>query len=89
LREIVRLAAAETLQAGHDYVLIGRRAALNRPFDQMMRDFASAVRRIHAAVPEATGGAPKRPLHEAGSPAGNRPLPARKPKRNRPAPSVE
>jgi ribonuclease P protein component len=89
LREIVRLTAAQTLQAGHDYVLVGRRAALNRPFEQMMRDFATAVRRIHAAGPEGTGGAPKRPLHEAGSPAGTRPHPARKPKRNRPAPSVE
>ena len=89
LREMVRLAAAQTLQAGHDYVLIGRRAALNRPFDQMLRDFAMAVRRIHAAGPERTGGAPKRPLHEAGSPAGKRPLPAQKPNRNRSAPSVE
>lgn len=89
LRELVRSAAAETLQAGHDYVLVGRRAALSRPFEQMMRDFTAAVRRIHAAVPDRTGGAPKRPLHEAGSPAGKRPLPAPKPNRNRPAPSVE
>lgn len=87
LREMVRLAAAETLQAGHDYVLIGRRAALNRPFDQMLRDFAMAVRRIHAAGPQRTGGAPKRPLHEAGSPAAKRLPPAEK--RNRSAPSVE
>jgi ribonuclease P protein component len=68
LREMVRLAAAQTLQAGHDYVLVGRRAALSRPFEQMMRDFATAVRRIHASAPTATGGAPQRPLHEAGSP---------------------
>ena len=87
LREMVRLTAAETLQAGHDYVLVGRRAALNRPFEQMLRDFANAVRRIHASAPERTGGAPKQPLHEAGSPAGKRPLPAEK--RNRSAPSVE
>jgi|SRR5579862_9277240 len=87
LREMVRLAAAETLQAGHDYVLIGRRAALNRPFDQMLRDFAIAVRRIHTSAPERTGGAPKRALHEAGSPAGKRLHPAEKP--NRAAPSVE
>jgi ribonuclease P protein component len=89
LREMVRLAGAQTLQAGHDYVLVGRRAALNRPFEQMLRDFAIAVRRIHAAAPERTGGASKRPLHEAGSPAGKRPLPVQKPSRNRPAPSVE
>src|SRR5579884_121019 len=89
LREMVRLAAAETLQAGHDYVLVGRRAALNRPFDEMMRDFTVAVRRIHASAPEATGGAPQRPLHEAGSRSDKRPRPARKPNRNRPAPSIE
>jgi ribonuclease P protein component len=89
LREMVQLAPAETLRAGHDYVLVGRRAALNRPFDQMLRDFATAVRRIHASAPERTGGASKRPLHEAGSPAGKRPQPAQKPSPNRPAPSVE
>ena len=32
LREIVRLWAATRLHAGHDYVLVGRRAALNLPF---------------------------------------------------------
>jgi len=89
LREVVRAAAAETLQAGHDYVLVGRRAALRRPFEQMKRDFTAAVRRIHDSVPGRTGGAPKRPLHEAGSPAGKRPPPAQKPNRNRSGPSVE
>jgi hypothetical protein len=54
-----------------------------------MRDFAMAVRRIHAAAPERTGEAPKRPLHEVGSPAGKRLPPAEKPNRNRSAPSVE
>ncbi len=87
LREMVGRAAAQTLQAGHDYVLIGRRAALNRPFDQMLRDFIMAIRRIHAAGPQRTGGVPKQPLHEAGSPAGKRLPPADK--RNRSAPSIE
>jgi len=89
LREVVRLATAGTLRAGHDYVLVGRRAALSRPFDQMMQDFANAVRRIHASPPEGTGGGPQRALHEAGSPAAKRPLPAQKPNRTRSAPSVE
>ena len=89
LRELVRLATAGTLQAGHDYVLVGRRAALSRPFDQMMRDFANAVRRIHASPPQGTGGGPQRALHEAGSPAGKPPLPVKKPNQNRSAPSVE
>jgi ribonuclease P protein component len=72
LREMVQLAEAGTLQAGHDYVLIGRRAALNRPFGEMMQDLANALRRIHAVAPEGTGGAATRPLHEAGSRAGKR-----------------
>jgi len=48
LREIVRLSAAGRLRAGHDYVLIGRRAALNLPFVRMTQDFEGALRRIHA-----------------------------------------
>ena len=47
LREMVRLTAALPEQAGHDYVLIGRRAALNAPFDRMVADFAGALKRIH------------------------------------------
>jgi len=48
LREIVRLSATSALRAGHDYVLIGRRAALNVPFARMTQDFEGALRRIHA-----------------------------------------
>jgi ribonuclease P protein component len=48
LREIVRLSAASRLQAGHDYVLVGRRAALNQPFAAMTQDFEGALRRVHA-----------------------------------------
>jgi ribonuclease P protein component len=44
LREIVRLSAG--LPAGHDYVLIGRRAALSLPFEQMSEDFRRALRRL-------------------------------------------
>jgi ribonuclease P protein component len=47
LREMVRLTAALPEQAGHDYVLIGRRAALNAPFERMVADFAGALKRIH------------------------------------------
>jgi ribonuclease P protein component len=46
LREIVRRSAAGGLQAGHDYVLIGRRSALSLPFDQMNEDFKRALRRL-------------------------------------------
>lgn len=47
LREIVRLSAAQSLRPGNDYVLIGRRAALELPFDRLMKDFAGAVARVH------------------------------------------
>jgi ribonuclease P protein component len=47
LREIVRLNAALPVAAGHDYVLIGRRAALDLPFEKMIAEFAGAVRRVH------------------------------------------
>ncbi len=49
LREIVRLSAAAGPKAyirGHDYVLIGRRAALAAPFGEMMQDFDAALGRI-------------------------------------------
>ena len=48
LREIVRLSAATQVRTGHDYVLIGRRAALDLPFDRMTQDFEDALRRVHA-----------------------------------------
>jgi len=46
LREIVRRAAEAGMQSGHDYVLIGRRAALALPFDQMIAEFDRALRRV-------------------------------------------
>jgi ribonuclease P protein component len=45
LREVVRLSATTGLSRGHDYVLIGRRAALSLPFEQMTQDFQRALRR--------------------------------------------
>jgi ribonuclease P protein component len=83
LREVVRLAAKTELRtalcAGHDYVLIGRRAALKTAFGDLMRDFGTALDRIHRSTPahRATGMAAGRPLHEAGSPS--QPRPANKP----------
>ena len=46
LRDIVVRAAADGLRPGCDYVLIGRRSALSRQFDQMSEDFKSALRRL-------------------------------------------
>ena len=48
LREIVRRGAIGGLRAGHDDVVVGRRAALKEPFDRMAEDFAAALQRIHA-----------------------------------------
>ena len=44
LRVLVR--HADDLQPGHDYVLIGRRSALSRRFDEMSEDFKTALRRL-------------------------------------------
>jgi len=50
LREIVRHAAVSRIRTGHDYVLIGRRAALNAPFTRIAEDFEGALRRMHAGA---------------------------------------
>ena len=47
LREVVRLSQPERMQPGHDYVLIGRRAALGTPFERLIDDLDRALRRIH------------------------------------------
>jgi ribonuclease P protein component len=77
LKEVVRLTPAAPLCPGHDYVLIGRRTALQRPFGDLMRDLETVVRRVH--LPELvnelagnrgpTGAGNNRPPHKAGSPA--------------------
>ena len=46
LRDIVGRSVADSLRSGYDYVLIGRRTALNRPFDHMIEDFTNALRRL-------------------------------------------
>ncbi len=52
LREVVRLAPAEAMRPGYDYVLIGRTAALKLPFDRLVEDFDRALRRVHASRPD-------------------------------------
>jgi ribonuclease P protein component len=49
LREVVRRSAADWMQAGRDYVLVGRRAALHLPFDQLVEDFSGALNRVHGS----------------------------------------
>jgi ribonuclease P protein component len=55
LREIVRLSGSGRMQGGHDYVLVGRRAALKVPFDRIAEDFEGALRRLHAGRNGNTG----------------------------------
>ena len=50
LREVVRMSAADRMRTGRDYVLVGRRAALDLPFDRMAEDFCSALKRVHAGT---------------------------------------
>jgi ribonuclease P protein component len=49
LREIVRLGSQDALRPGHDYVLIGRRAALSAEFSQLTADYDRALARLGAA----------------------------------------
>lgn len=46
LRELVRLSGA-TMKTGHDYVLIGRRSALNAPFEGMADELKRVLTRLH------------------------------------------
>ena len=46
LREIVRRNAALIPPSAHDYVLIGRRAALAMPFEQISAEFSRAMTRV-------------------------------------------
>ncbi len=55
LREAVRLSGFKRMQSGHDYVLIGRRAALKLPFELIVEDVDGALRRMHAGRNGNTG----------------------------------
>ena len=49
LREAVRLAAALHAAPGHDYVVVGRRGALDASFATILNDLEATFGRIHAA----------------------------------------
>ena len=55
LREIVRRSGKDRMQSGHDYVLVGRRAALTLPFDRIAQDFEAALRRAQTGRKGNTG----------------------------------
>src|SRR6202162_5815596 len=47
LRELVKQADVIAMRPHHDYVLVGRRAALTRDFATMLDDFRTALHRLH------------------------------------------
>lgn len=53
VRRRLRVVAEQILphcgQTGFDYVLIGRRATLVRPFQDLLKDLETALRRLHDA----------------------------------------
>jgi ribonuclease P protein component len=80
LREMVRLSRGGGMHDGHDYVLIGRRAALAVPFGQMRRELDTALGRIHDPErKQTTGGARERSPHQTGSPRPAKRQPRQKP----------
>ncbi|MBK8176168.1 MAG: ribonuclease P protein component [Rhodospirillales bacterium] len=48
LREAARLLMAEIAAPNRDYVLVGRRATLERPFPALLADLRTALRRLDA-----------------------------------------
>jgi ribonuclease P protein component len=55
LREVVRLADGTSFCAGHDYVVVGRRAALRTPFTRIVEEFSGALRRLNAGRTKTAG----------------------------------
>ena len=50
LRELVRLHGETRMHNGHDYVLVGRQAALSLPFERIAHDFDRALGRAHSGA---------------------------------------
>ncbi len=47
LREAVRLIAPQKARNGYEYVLIGRKSTLKRPFSSLLRDLTIAFGKVH------------------------------------------
>jgi ribonuclease P protein component len=56
LREAVRRIAPQMARSGFEYVLIGRKSTLKRPFRSLLLDLTEAFNRVHGEA----GGRPKR-----------------------------
>ena len=52
LRELVRRLDVAALRPHHDYVIVGRRAALDRVFETMFNDLRSALGRLERQPPK-------------------------------------
>ncbi len=53
LKSVVARVALAQMHPGHDYVLVGRRAALELPFDRLVDDFNGALRRLETTAARA------------------------------------
>jgi ribonuclease P protein component len=53
LKEAVRLTFGAHAKAGFDYAIIGRMAALNRDFAQLLADMETAFHKVHQGPPRA------------------------------------
>ena len=76
LRELVKRLDAISMRPHSDYVLVGRRAALNRDFAAMLDDLRSALHRLDRQPKNPVARPPKAISSEAG--AGSRPESASK-----------
>jgi ribonuclease P protein component len=53
LREAVRAGLTAGAQPNHDYVVVARPPAIDRPFQDLVRDVEAAFRRLHKPPPVA------------------------------------
>ncbi|WP_072395769.1 ribonuclease P protein component [Hyphomicrobium sp. CS1GBMeth3] len=56
LKAAVQLVAPKLAHADHDYVLVGRAAALDRDFSELKKDLERALQRVHHAAAQAAPG---------------------------------
>ena len=61
LRELVKRLDAASVRPHHDYVIVGRRAALDRGFETMFNDLRSALSRLERQAPKLSGNTTRNP----------------------------
>jgi ribonuclease P protein component len=67
LRELVKRRDVISLRPQHDYVLVGRRAALTRDFGSMLDDLRSALAVLERQMAKQRGESRSEPVPKAGS----------------------